>query len=175
MRHDLRFALVRDGLERPSVAAWSGVVAVEHPNQPMQGHLSLGGAPGCGAGWARGQGKWGRLVGMLVRGLGVPCGTPCHPLERPSAFPPSSRSCREVAVQWATRERGSPSVRWGAAPGALDRSAAGHSVTYRREELCGPPANTTGWLDPGWLHAAVMRQLPPLTRIYYQYGDEVRG
>ena len=46
MRHDMRFALVRDGLLYPTIAAWSGVLAVAQPNLPMQGHLSLTGAPG---------------------------------------------------------------------------------------------------------------------------------
>ena len=30
----------------PTVVAWSGVVRVEAPNEPMQGHLSLTGVPG---------------------------------------------------------------------------------------------------------------------------------
>ena len=45
MRHDMRFALVRGGLQCPTIAAWSGVLAVAKPNLPMQGHLSLTGAP----------------------------------------------------------------------------------------------------------------------------------
>lgn len=43
-----------------------------------------------------------------------------------------------------------------------------------RADLCGAPANTTGWFEPGWLHAAVMRGLEPSTRFFYQYGDPVR-
>ena len=47
MRQAVRFALVRNGLQFPLIAAWSGTVEVEHPNEPMQGHLSLTGEPGC--------------------------------------------------------------------------------------------------------------------------------
>lgn len=46
MRQDVRFALVRNGLQFPVIAAWSEPVAVEQPNLPMQGHLSLTGVPG---------------------------------------------------------------------------------------------------------------------------------
>ncbi|PRW45579.1 Metallo-dependent phosphatase [Chlorella sorokiniana] len=127
MRQDLRFALVRNGLQFPTVVAWSEVVRVEQPNEPMQGHLSLTGVPG------------------------------------------------EVRVQWVTRDRGQPAVRWGTASGSLQHSAAGDSLTYSRAEMCGPPANDSGWMEPGWLHGAVMSGLQPATRYFYQYGDEELG
>ncbi|KAI7845277.1 hypothetical protein COHA_001120 [Chlorella ohadii] len=127
MRHDLRFALVRNGLQFPTVVAWSEVIRVEQPNEPMQGHLSLTGVPG------------------------------------------------EVCVLWVMRDRGHPSVRWGTASGSLEHSAAGDSLTYSRADMCGPPANTSGWMQPGWLHGAVMNGLQPATRYFYQYGDEELG
>lgn len=80
-----------------------------------------------------------------------------------------------MAVQWATRDAGRPQARWGTAPGALRHAAAGASQTYTRADMWGPPANASGWMDPGWLHRAVLAGLPPATRIFYQYGDEVRG
>ena len=46
MRHAVRFALVRRGLEHPLIAAWSEPVEWGNPNTPMQGHLSLTGAEG---------------------------------------------------------------------------------------------------------------------------------
>jgi hypothetical protein len=46
MRQDVRFALVRNGLQFPLIAACSDVVRLANPNQPMQGHLSLLGYPG---------------------------------------------------------------------------------------------------------------------------------
>lgn len=77
-------------------------------------------------------------------------------------------------MQWVTRDRGSPTVRWGPARGAMQHSAAGDSQTYSRADMCGPPANASGWMEPGWLHGAVMTGLLPATRYVYQYGDEVR-
>ncbi|PSC73699.1 inactive purple acid phosphatase 27 [Micractinium conductrix] len=128
MRHDMRFALVRGGLQCPTIAAWSGVLAVAKPNLPMQGHLSLMGAP------------------------------------------------REVMVQWVTRDAGAaPTVRWGTSPDALAAAAHGDSLTYSRADMCGAPANASGWMEPGMLHGAVMGGLQPLTAYYYQYGDKELG
>jgi hypothetical protein len=80
-----------------------------------------------------------------------------------------------MMVQWVTRDAGKPSVRWGNASGQLMHTALGDSSTYTAADLCGAPANTSGWMDPGWLHGAVMEGLQPGTRYWYQYGDEVCG
>jgi len=37
--------------------------------------------------------------------------------------------------------------------------------------LCGAPANSSGYKDPGEIHSAVLTNLNPDTRYYYQYGD----
>ena len=50
-----------------------------------------------------------------------------------------------------------------------------HGCMGVSQELCGPPATTDGWMDPGLLHAAVLTGLHPGTRYYYIYGDPVRG
>ena len=76
-------------------------------------------------------------------------------------------------MQWVTRDAGKPQVRWGTARGRLEHAAPGDSSTYTAADLCGAPANTSGWMDPGWLHGAVMAGLQPSTRYWYQYGDEV--
>jgi hypothetical protein len=75
-------------------------------------------------------------------------------------------------VHWATRDAGSPRVRWGERPGQLTSQAAGRTARYARGDMCGAPANASGWLDPGSLHAAVMAGLQPGRQYYYQYGDE---
>ncbi|MEW5319108.1 MAG: hypothetical protein WDW38_010278 [Sanguina aurantia] len=43
--------------------------------------------------------------------------------------------------------------------------------------MCGFPANSTGWLDPGFLHTAVLNasKLPPNTQFRYKYGSEADG
>ena len=78
----------------------------------------------------------------------------------------------EVAAQWTTRDEGAaPAVQWGPAPGAYASSAAATSPTYTRADMCGAPANASGWLDPGVFHRAVMTGLRPGQRYFYRYGD----
>lgn len=54
----------------------------------------------------------------------------------------------------------------------------GAQSTYGRDDMCGFPANSTGWLDPGILHMAVLPSAPPnglvpSTRYAFTYGSEV--
>lgn len=81
----------------------------------------------------------------------------------------------EMRVQWVSRDARQPAVQWGTAPDALDSSAAGDSLTYTRADMCGAPANASGWMDPGTLHGAVMGGLRPGVRYHCRYGDEEGG
>lgn len=78
-----------------------------------------------------------------------------------------------MLVQWTTKNSSAPEVKWGSQPGKYPYSAAASSLTYTKDDLCGPPANAQGWLDPGTLHKAVITNLLPGQRHYYIYGDEV--
>ena len=78
-----------------------------------------------------------------------------------------------MLVQWTTKNSASPEVRWGSKPGQYPFKAVASTLTYTKEDLCGPPANVQGWLDPGALHKAVMTDLDAGQRYYYIYGDEV--
>ena len=83
--------------------------------------------------------------------------------------------CSEVLVQWTTKDSASPEVKWGPQAGKYPFQATASSLTYTKEDLCGPPANAQGWLDPGTFHKAVMTDLQPGQRYFYIYGDEVRA
>ena len=78
-------------------------------------------------------------------------------------------------LQWTTRDEGTPEVQWGLSATALTHTAAGSGFTYNRSSLCGAPANTDGWVDPGYLHRAVMTGLKDSTRYYYKYGQVSRS
>jgi hypothetical protein len=41
--------------------------------------------------------------------------------------------------------------------------------------MCGEPATTIGWMNPGLLHTAFITDLTPSTRYYYVYGDDAYG
>ena len=52
---------------------------------------------------------------------------------------------------------------------------AQHTVTYTRDEMCGAPATTVGFRDPGIFHTAVFSGLSPNQRVYYRFGDGAEG
>lgn len=79
----------------------------------------------------------------------------------------------EMRLTWTTRDAGAkPLVRWGTWPVTYVDTASAVTLTYRREELCGPPATTVGWMQPGHFHSAVMTGLVPGVRYYYRFGDD---
>ena len=41
--------------------------------------------------------------------------------------------------------------------------------------MCGAPANTTGWIDPGTLNYVTLEGLMTSTKYYYVYGDPSFG
>ncbi len=76
-------------------------------------------------------------------------------------------------VQWTTRDFGRPEVAWGTTASALSAHAAGSFLTYTVADMCGAPANTTGFISPGALNYAIMAPLTPSTQYYYKVGDPV--
>jgi hypothetical protein len=65
-----------------------------------------------------------------------------------------------AVVQWVTKDTASPRLRWGSAPDALTAGdVAATTSTYTRADLCGAPAATKGWTDPGALHRATVTGL----------------
>ena len=49
---------------------------------------------------------------------------------------------------------------------------ASSSTTWTAADLCGPPATTVGWRDPGFVHSAVLSGLVPGARYSYTVGDD---
>lgn len=80
----------------------------------------------------------------------------------------------QMRVEWSTRDRGNPLVKWGSQPGQYTHTASATSSTYTVDEMCGPPANATGWHEPGTFHSALLEGLEPGGLYYYVVGDEVR-
>lgn len=58
------------------------------------------------------------------------------------------RMCRQVVVQWTTRDVGSPVAQVGTTSGQYSQTALGVTTTYPRSLMVGPPANTVGYFDP---------------------------
>lgn len=82
---------------------------------------------------------------------------------------------RELLVQWATRDAGQPVARYGSSPDALAFTVPASSASYCAQDMCGPPASTAGFVDPGVLHTATLSGLRPGQQYWYQVGDLVRA
>ena len=83
----------------------------------------------------------------------VGCSTPTRHLLacRQSNLPTHARlavtdTVDEMRVTWTTKDKPpSPTVMWGTSPGKYTGSAQGTSWTYTKADMCGAPANGTGW------------------------------
>ncbi|XP_048527800.1 uncharacterized protein LOC125507190 [Triticum urartu] len=60
-----------------------------------------------------------------------------------------------------------PFVEWGM-KGSHPVHAAADTVTFGRESLCGEPARSVGWRDPGFIHTAFLKNLSPEKQYYYK-------
>lgn len=50
------------------------------------------------------------------------------------------------------------------------------TYTYTADDLCGDPARTQGWREPGFFHKALIKGLVPgETQVWYQYGSDAHG
>nr|CAB3483614.1 unnamed protein product [Digitaria exilis]CAB3504082.1 unnamed protein product [Digitaria exilis] len=86
----------------------------------------------------------------------------------------------EMAVTWTSGydiDEAYPFVEWGAvvsgAGGQAARAPAG-TLTFNRGSMCGDPARTVGWRDPGFIHTAFLRDLWPNKEYYYKIGHEMQ-
>ena len=85
----------------------------------------------------------------------------------------------EMTVTWTSGyaiDEAYPFVEWGAlvAGGVRHtaRAPAG-TLTFNRGSMCGEPARTVGWRDPGFIHTAFLRDLWPNKEYHYRIGHEL--
>ncbi|EDQ86017.1 uncharacterized protein MONBRDRAFT_28659 [Monosiga brevicollis MX1] len=75
-----------------------------------------------------------------------------------------------VRVSWTTGKVEQPQLQYGVSE--TNYTVVPPTATpYTRAQMCGAPANTIGWRDPGILYTAVMTNLAPNTHVVYRYGD----
>ena len=76
----------------------------------------------------------------------------------------------EMRVAWSSASaRLHPTVVL-AAEGVV--APASSSLTWTAADLCGPPATTVGWREPGFVHSAVLTGLTPGRAYTYTVGDD---
>eukprot|EP00252_Welwitschia_mirabilis_P007823 TRINITY_DN19542_c0_g1_i1.p1 TRINITY_DN19542_c0_g1~~TRINITY_DN19542_c0_g1_i1.p1 ORF type:complete len:622 (+),score=119.14 TRINITY_DN19542_c0_g1_i1:162-2027(+) len=82
----------------------------------------------------------------------------------------------EMAVTWTSGygiNEAVPLVKWGFQKRALTFLSPAGTETYTRTSMCGPPARTLGWRDPGFIHTSFLKELWPNTRYYYKVGHQL--
>ncbi|CAH9101126.1 unnamed protein product [Cuscuta europaea] len=81
----------------------------------------------------------------------------------------------EMTVTWTSGygiNEAEPFVEWGKKGGDQKHSPAG-TLTFDRSSMCGAPARTVGWRDPGLIHTAFLKELWPNSLYTYKLGHKL--
>ncbi|CAA3027841.1 probable inactive purple acid phosphatase 27 [Olea europaea subsp. europaea] len=82
------------------------------------------------------------------------------------------KSWDEMTVTWTSGyniDEAIPFVEWGWKGKEQKRSPAG-TLTFEQNSMCGPPASTVGWRDPGFIHTSHLKDLWPNIKHTYRLG-----
>ncbi|KAI5081659.1 hypothetical protein GOP47_0001402, partial [Adiantum capillus-veneris] len=86
------------------------------------------------------------------------------------------RSWNEMVVTWTSGygiHEAIPIVRWGTEEFKIENHVSAGTLTYERHDMCGPPALTVGWRDPGFTHSSYLSDLWPNVKYYYKVGHKL--
>ncbi|XP_030494359.2 probable inactive purple acid phosphatase 27 isoform X2 [Cannabis sativa] len=82
------------------------------------------------------------------------------------------KSWNEMSVTWTSGydiNEAVPFVEWGFKGRPQIQSPAG-TLTFGRNSMCGTPARTFGWRDPGFIHTSFLMDLWPNSKYSYKLG-----
>ncbi|KAJ8548018.1 hypothetical protein K7X08_021254 [Anisodus acutangulus] len=85
------------------------------------------------------------------------------------------KTWNEMTVTWTSGydiNEAEPFVEWGPQGGQQTRSPTG-TLTFDRSSLCGAPARTVGWRDPGFIHTSFLLELWPNLVYTYKLGHKM--
>lgn len=85
------------------------------------------------------------------------------------------KSWNEMTVTWTSGydiDEAVPFVEWGLKREIQIRSPAG-TLTFQRNSMCGSPARTVGWRDPGFIHTSFLKDLWPNSVYTYRMGHRL--
>lgn len=74
---------------------------------------------------------------------------------------------------WSSATSTKPVVKFGFTSGDYSNVVDATTKTISRDQVCGAPANTTGWFDLGLIHEALLTGMldAPSRNLYYVFGD----
>ncbi|KAK2978206.1 hypothetical protein RJ640_030379 [Escallonia rubra] len=87
------------------------------------------------------------------------------------------KSWNEMTVTWTSGyniDEAIPFVEWGLKGHQQGRTPGG-TLTFTRNSMCGSPARTVGWRDPGFIHTGFLKELWPNTRYTYKLGHRLNN
>ncbi|CAL5440762.1 unnamed protein product [Camellia sinensis] len=85
------------------------------------------------------------------------------------------KSWNEMTVTWTSGyniNEAVPFVEWGFKGEHQTQSPAG-TLTFHRNSMCGSPARTVGWRDPGFIHTSFLKELWPNSVYTYKLGHRL--
>ncbi|RZC71835.1 hypothetical protein C5167_034998 [Papaver somniferum] len=85
------------------------------------------------------------------------------------------KSWDEMTVTWTSDydiNEAVPFVQWGLQGEEQVRSPAG-TLTFTQTSMCGPPARTIGWREPGFFHTSFLKNLWPNLKYTYKLGHKL--
>ncbi|XP_024356761.1 nucleotide pyrophosphatase/phosphodiesterase isoform X2 [Physcomitrium patens] len=85
------------------------------------------------------------------------------------------KNWNEMTVTWTSGyglNDAVPVVIWGPAYKKDQFTSAAITLTFTRKDMCGPPASSVGWRDPGFIHTGSLSALWPSTKYYYKVGHQ---
>ncbi|KAJ4945337.1 hypothetical protein NE237_026723 [Protea cynaroides] len=85
------------------------------------------------------------------------------------------KTWNEMTVTWTSGygiSEAEPFVEWGPLGENQMRSPAG-TLTFNRNSMCGAPARTVGWRDPGFIHTSFLKDLWPNSMYTYKQGHKL--
>ncbi|KAM7477658.1 hypothetical protein LguiA_025871 [Lonicera macranthoides] len=82
----------------------------------------------------------------------------------------------EMTVTWTSGyglDEAFPFVEWGPQGGEQKKHSPAGTLTFDRSTMCGAPARTVGWRDPGFIHTSFLEELWPNSVYTYKLGHKL--
>lgn len=84
-----------------------------------------------------------------------------------------TKNQNEISVTWTSgysESEATPVVKWGNMNGKIEMLSPAETLSFTRADMCGSPARSVGWRDPGYIHTAFLRDLWPNNKYFYKVG-----
>ena len=161
--------ILLDGLTNPTVVSKSKVtVKFKNPNEPVRPRV----VPFSGS-------------NVLLRNKEHETTTTTTKVKTSSTFQTkkatkkSSDSTLLFELLWNSYNSKKPVLKWGVLSESYSHTNYANTDTISADQMCGPPATTTGFRDYGLIHTSVfdftqlrLEDATEKTKIYYIFGDE---